>query len=578
MLNNKSRFFSLLPMLAVGIAAAFFAWYPISDGDIFWHLAAGREILTTGSIPHIDPFSYTSQATWQWTDLHWFYQVCMYVVQKVAGFGGLVAANSLFFGGAVGLLFFASAGRKGAWLSALLWIVALYEVRYLVSHRPIVFSLLFFALFLFCLEQYAGSGKRRYLAALLPIQIAWVNSQPLFVIGLVMYAVYFIGAWMDVRFQKRSYNAYGRDRLIGMRERQFIVVIGIALFIAGLVNPYGFHAYSLATMLFGRIGPTHANIYAVHIPENIPLLWMIGTNQSRFLYATMAVTVIALVLIAIRPRSVRLSYLLIAGCMLFLAFRAQRNIVLYFIAVLPLIGMQLPEVYEAITPGLRRVLFTVAASALALLVGTGIRDHALMLRCTRAAGSVAPFSFPAGSVAYFRQHAVAGNLFNADRHGGYLLWNLYPPRRVFVDTRYAIRPPAFFAEYLAILDDPALFSAVCRKFDITAVVLPLALTDRYLALARALFHDPEWRLVLCDGAEALFVRDSIAPTAPLLLSSSHVADSLAQTIQTLWHDAPALQNEALGYLGNFFLQVGLGDNAARVEARRVVAEADGNGE
>jgi hypothetical protein len=350
-LNNvNQRVLRFLPALVVGVAAGFFVWYPISDGDIFWHLTAGREILRTAAVPHTDPFAFTSQS-WQWIDLHWLYQVCMQGVAHV-GLWGVLAANSILFGAAAAIMFAVAAGTRTAWVSVPFWIAALYEVRYLAPHRPIVFSLLLFALFLLCLEKYHRTRNLRFLLVLLPLQVVWVNSQPLFVLGPVLYIAWFAGEWMDRGF---------------VRQEDFppipwlkLGLIGVGLLVTTLVNPYGIHAWSLVHKLFGRIDPAHANLFATNIPENAPLLWMIGTHEVRYVYATAVMTVIALLVIAASPRSLRWSYLFVAAGMLFLAFRAQRNIVLYFFAVLPLISSLLPG---TIGQEQRKRLITVSAIA-----------------------------------------------------------------------------------------------------------------------------------------------------------------------------------------------------------------------
>jgi hypothetical protein len=543
----------------VGVAAGFFVWYPISDGDIFWHLTAGREILRTAAVPHTDPFSFTSQS-WQWIDLHWLYQVFMQGVAHTAGLWGVLAANSFLFGAAAAIMFAVAAGTATAWVSVPLWIAALYEVRYLAPHRPIVFSLLLFALFLLCFEKYHRTRNLRFLVVLLPLQVAWVNSQPLFVLGLVLYVAWFAGEWIDCRIARQNNFPTIAWLKVGL--------IGLGLLVTTLVNPYGIRAWSLVLMLFGRIDPAHANLFATNIPENVPLLWMIGTHEARYVYATAVVTVIALFGIAANPRSLRWSWLFIAAGMLFLAFRAQRNIVLYFFAVLPLIGSLLPD---AIGPSRRlRSIVVTAITVVPFLcfAVVAVVTHAAMLYAIRTAGPVAPFSFPVGSAAYLQCHAIKGNLFNADRYGGYFMWKLYPEKKVFIDTRYAIRPQVFFAEYLAILDDPALFENVRERFGITAVAIPAARYPRYFPLARALWSDPAWRLVVCDGAEALFVLNVAAPlAAPLRLDSPAVVDSVAAAIRNRWARSPFIKAEGLSYLAEFVSQLELYGCAQRVQKR-----------
>jgi hypothetical protein len=558
-LNTISqRILRLLPALVVGAAAGFFVWYPISDGDIFWHLTAGREILRTLSVPHADPFAFTAQA-WQWIDLHWLYQVCMQGVAQAAGLWGVLAVNSVLFGAAASILFSVAAGPGRAWVSVPLWIAALFEVRYLAPHRPIVFSLLLFSLFIQCLEKFSRTGKVRFLLILLPLQIVWVNCQPLFVLGPVMYVAWFAGEWVDSRL-----NLLTRTGKIAWRP---IIAIGISLLIAGLVNPYGIKAYGLAATLFQRIAPGQAGLFSVNIPENAPLLRMIGTPEARYVYATGIITAFALLFAVMRARSLRWSFVVIALTMLFLSFCAQRNIVLYFFAALPLISSLLPGPIRQAKGVRSNAVTVIMVIPLFFFTVAAVVTHGSMLASIRSAGPVAPFSFPIGSAAYLQRHALKGNLFNADRYGGYFLWKLYPEKKVFIDTRYAIRPQSFLAEYLAILDDPTLFEKVRERFGITAVAVPVARYSRYSTLSRTLWSDPDWRLVWCDGAEALFVLNSIAASAPLRLDSPEVVDSVAAAIRNRWAGSLLLEKEGLGYLASFLTQLGLHEGAERVWRR-----------
>jgi hypothetical protein len=539
----------------IGCAAAFFAWYPISDGDIFWHLAAGREIVQAGGAPHSDPFSFTSRPEWKWIDLHWLYQLCSYGVYRVLGMRGIVVLNSILSGLAAALLFSAVAPRgRAAWLSIPLWMAALFEIRYLVPHRPVVFSLLFFAAFVFMLERYSRTGRNRFLFVLVILQIAWVNCQPLFILGPALFAAWFAGEWAG--------RATGFFRETGMEVKTTplpVIAAGLLLLAASLVNPYGYEAFSLAFLHFGRTDPSIGNIFATSIPENRALFSMIGTAWARYVYATLAITLLALVLVAIRPRAVRLSQVVVSAAMLCLALRSQRNIVLYFFALLPFMTVMIGRVWDGMAGGRRgSAVRWIAISAGLALAMASIHDataHLGMLRACRAAGPMAPFSFPVGSVEYLERHPVTGRVFNADRHGGYLLWKRYPPHRVFADTRYAIRPAAFFVEYLALIDSPELFDAVRRKFDLTAALVPLAPDSRYLPFAAALARDPRWRLVHIDPASVLFVKDSLAPTPEIMLQSPEVVDSIVAAIGERWRLSPSLAREGNEYFSSFLRNV-----------------------
>jgi hypothetical protein len=542
----------LFAAIAVGAAAALFFAYPISDGDIFWHLAAGREIVRTHAVPHTDPFAFTSR-DFAWVDLHWLFQVAMFGLQARFGLDGILAANSLSLGLAAGLLYFLYASPGTLLFSASLWVAALFEIRYLAPHRPIMASLFLSAAFLFCLETYGRRNRLRYLAFLLPLQVLWTNAQPLFLLGPALVLAWLTGELAQAGLSAGPERQAARRRIIPTA----CALIGVGL--ASLANPYGPRAFGLACLLFRRTRASPDNPFSGLIDENRPLPALFGTPDAHYAWAALALAAGAGILMALRPRAVRLPLAFAALGMAYLAFRAERNIILFFFAALPLISAQLPAARGALAerwPALRRRLEIPAALAMVSLAGFAVAAHAAMLAQIRGSGPIAPFSFPDGSAAWLAAHPIAGNGFNADRHGGYLLWQGYPPRQVFIDTRYALRPDSFLAEYCALLDDAELFRRACDRYGITYAILPTAFAPRYRRLAAALLHDPGWRLVYADGTEALFRKAGEDGSAGLDLDNRRTVDSLFGELRARWKSDPGLREEAEEHLARFLADTG----------------------
>jgi hypothetical protein len=557
----------LIAALLVGSAAAFFFWYPVSDGDIFWHLAAGREIVRTHAVPHTDPFAFTSREL-PWIDLHWLFQVGMFGIQGLFGLQGLLIANSLFLGLAAGLLFFLSAPAQGLFFGASLWIAALFEIRYLAPHRPIMASLFLLAAFIACLELYGRRNRLRYLACLLPLQILWTNSQPLFLLGPATVLAWLLAEIAQSRFSPESERPAAKRRVVPLAGT--LLLTGLAC----LANPYGPKAFGLAFLLFRRTRPSYDNPFSRIIEENRPLPALFGTPDAHYAWSALALAAFACALAALRPRAVRLPLAFVAAGMGYLSFRAERNIILGFFTALPLISTQLPSAsasFAARWPACFRRIRLPAVIAMASLAGLGVAVHAFLLWQIRGSGPVSPFSFPDGSVAYLAAHPIEGNGFNADRYGGYLLWKRYPPRQVFTDTRYALRPDAFLAEYGALLEDPGRFRSACERYGITYAILPTAFVTTYLRLAASLLNDPDWRLMYVDGTEALFYKTGETASARsgrnpgLDLGDEQVVDSLLQDIRSKWGKNPDLGEEAAGYFARFLSRMGMVANADYVD-------------
>jgi hypothetical protein len=166
---------------------------------------------------------------------------------------------------------------------------------------------------------------------------------------------------------------------------------------------------------------------------------------------------------------------------------------------------------------------------------------------------------------------VQGEMFNDIRYGGYLIWKLYPQKKVFIDGRLVIRSPRFFAEYLAICEQPDLFPFVVNKFNITQVILPSAIFDRYLKLIKWLYASGEWHLEYTDGSSFLFVRNDARKEASafpaITLSDSSTVAVIADNIRAQWRDAPEVRKEALGYLSDMLKYLGSRQTAEEIKIK-----------
>jgi len=100
------RFTSALVLRCLLFVAIFsLAAVPPLDPDLWWHLANGRLIVTTASIPHADVYSF-SAAGQPWVMHEWLADLGMYLIYQAGGLPWLVAV----FAGVVTVIGFTTAG------------------------------------------------------------------------------------------------------------------------------------------------------------------------------------------------------------------------------------------------------------------------------------------------------------------------------------------------------------------------------------------------------------------------------------------------------------------------------------
>ncbi len=270
--------------------------FPLKDTDFWWHLRTGDLIRQTGLVPRVDTYTFGAEGH-RWTDLHWVFQVLLSFGYETIGVPGLTLAKCAVTALAIGLLVVARKKDWPTWVAVLAWLPALLVLAGRMYIRPESLTLLYLAAFLVILLHW---DRRPWLAFLLPVvQVAWVNSQGLFVLGPVVLTF----AMIDAALRRGAFAAekrgWWRTVLIGS------VLTGLACF----VNPYGIEgalyplhlAATMGNPIFETIGelmplPTfireagwangplliHLTTIFVGVASFLmPILWRVGERMSR---------------------------------------------------------------------------------------------------------------------------------------------------------------------------------------------------------------------------------------------------------------------------------------------------------
>ena len=204
-----------------------------SDGDTFWHVAAGEWIVSHGAVPHADPFSHT-RAGAPWVAHEWLTEVLMALAYRAGawagnGWGGVMALT----GAAAALAFGQLARHLGRWLSPapvlFLLLLAFYCLMPVLTARPHVLTLPVLegwaaALFIARAE---GRGPPW---RLLPLMALWANMHAGYVVGLALVAALGLEAMLGA-----AQEGPGRWRAAALRWGGF----GGAAALAACLTPHG---------------------------------------------------------------------------------------------------------------------------------------------------------------------------------------------------------------------------------------------------------------------------------------------------------------------------------------------------
>ncbi len=506
-----------LAALLVGVCLVALA--PIADGDIFWHLAAGRDMVRTGHWLKSDPFTASAFGR-PWIDVHWLFQLGAYAVESLGGLRGLVLVKAALLAVGAAILWrtvVRTAEPDGgiAAPAAVMLLAGVFFGRHWLLVRPVIVSLVFLALFFAILERHRQTARGRALAWLALLQLLWVNCQGLSALGPAMVAAYALTA-----------------RLSHRPWRPLALVFAVCV-VASFATPYGIDGTLLPLKLLLRISPGAENVFAGQVAENIPPFILERTSPAEVWHVKWFLVILSASFVVAR-REVSGARALLTLMLVPLALAANRNVLLLYWLCIPIAVLNLAPLVGRVskrwpTP------FAVACVG-ALLVELGFAATAFRREPTVATPT--PFRFPVESVRLIAARPGPDTIFAPDHQGGYLTWTLGSAHKPYIDTRLILHTGSEFSEYLSLLSDPPLFDAFATRETLDWVVLPTAFPDRYLGLLGHLLKSRDWTLVFTDGSESLFARGGIG--ASVDLGDAATTDAILATLTTRYAARPDL--------------------------------------
>ena len=132
-----------LLLVAIALFVLLFAGRPIWNIDLFWHMAAGEYIVSTGTLPTHDIFSAIDPER-SWVTFQWGYEVLVYLAEQAGGLGAVRLLHTLVIVSAFGLMWWSCRRRLnlGPWVSIALTLLLIVLFGDRLRARPHIFNLL----------------------------------------------------------------------------------------------------------------------------------------------------------------------------------------------------------------------------------------------------------------------------------------------------------------------------------------------------------------------------------------------------------------------------------------------------
>ena len=173
-----------------------------------------------------------------------------------------------------------------------------------------------------------------------------------------------------------------------------------------------------------------------------------------------------------------------------------RFMLIFVMVLVPIVAAFLARWMPSYDPNKNQFALNLAIIALMVI------SLAMLMPGKTALANLVAKDYPVAAIQYLRQHPQPTGMFNEYSYGGYLIWQLGPQQKVFIDGRADMYEySGVFQDYVRIvnLDTDAL--SLLGKYGIQSCLI-----QRNSALATLLAASPDWKQTYADDLSAIFVR------------------------------------------------------------------------
>lgn len=491
------RYSPALVLVAIAVADA----GRFADPDLWGHLRFGQGVLNTWHLTRHDPYSY-SAARHVWNDHEWLSEVVLAFSYGALGIAGLKLMKFCCTAATIVLLAM-NESETAAPATMQFWVLIASAVALgpELQFRPQLFTFIFLSATLWMLAR-DNYGRRAHLWLIVPLMVLWVNFHGGFFIGLVTLCVYTAVA--------TTCDLYGGS---GWNHGVRLLALTICAALATLVTPYGFDNWYAVTHTLHN--PITRNL----VLEWQPLLRVMSrhahSEQSGLaLYLVVLGMMAAFALtVALTPRRQDLPLVAIALVMIVAAFVSVRNMALAIIAINGPLTHHAALVAERMRSGRAtpaashgRGIAWLANQVVLTVIAVVLMAHTGLFSSRLPEG----IAYPAGAVAFMKDHGLHGNLLGDFNWGEYLIFHMAPESKVFIDSRYdLVYPQKVIQDYATFYSGLPGANAVIDSYPHEFVLI---LPD--CAVYPVMTARTDWKLVYRDQNAALFARAG-SPAASL---------------------------------------------------------------
>ncbi len=480
-------------LILLALILVVFALHNIVSYDIWWQLKTG-ELVRRSGWPDIDPFSYGFPGG-IWIEIRWLYCVAISYIFEYLGLNFLIIAKILWLL-VTGAILWAIGKGGSRWAVNLGLLCALVLMHQRLVIRPELVTFAFLAITLLCLRRFQGEKKLHWLYPLPLLQILWVNSHTLYVLGPVVIWLFVGSELLSSRLPWPALRD-SPDR-IENRNLMWLALTAVAATAACVVNPYGVHGALFAVELFTQIQSNHilaGIITEFRSPFN-------NAGWTLLFVGYISVIAISAAGFILNRRSISAAWLLLWAAFLYLSFLAERNVPLFGIVA----GVTVMLNYGSLRVSHKRVRAVQAACAVFAVVMVPLVISNYYYRSLdpdrRFGFGVAERRFPIRAMAFVDAENLPRPVLTNLGESAYTMFR-GGPKSVYIDGRLEVYDGEKVAQAMRLFGTGENIDQVAREFGIFTVIVH---HENEGPLVQTLLKNSSWAPVYFDDSHLVFLR------------------------------------------------------------------------
>jgi hypothetical protein len=514
---NKKTLLVAVSAFVILLSTFFYVYLSINlfDSDFWWHLATGKYIVETGTIPDIDPFSFTADREENQNLLparenfilkqYWLGQIIFYLIFDAFGPKGIIILRASILFLVLLLVLWKLKRQKVSFFIIFVFLTFVYlELGRFTGERPVLFTILFTVVTFIILDEFR-QRKTKTILLLIPIMLLWANLHGGFIIGVVIIGIYMIGECIKIIFNKTVFSR---------KEIAFFYLSMVFALAASYINPTGWEAFPIA------LSPKY-KFLETGIQEYQSPFILYFNKLANIDYGYLALTMLFPVILLLRNRKFDVTNAILLVGLFMMAAKTGRFTIFYVSIAAMVLGKEVDILVNQLfakisekTIAKIQTGFAVLALLSSLIFFVGVVKFQ-WLKMDVARGSFVPER----AVDFIENNRLEGNMLNSGSFGGYLNWRLYPWMKTFVDTRwlnYTVQQEyswiAGAVESLSGKELPEgktpLWKKLLEHYDINFVLIDtLDVYGNVPRLLLKLTEDDEWVPVFAEPMAFVFVRN-----------------------------------------------------------------------